>query len=149
MPKRRKLAEKQSNSIKKPKLMEKQKIPHHRPKPLVDQAAGESQMTKQKKVLTEKEYLGFIDPTPRPWLDPKTGEPVMDEETGEPQLFTPANCAEWVRMYEDGEIIIVPTKSDEKEEGSKKNQSAPVSSEYDLVKMELGGESQDVPDELS
>ncbi len=96
-------------------------------------------MAKQKKVLTKEQYLSFIDPTPRV---------VIDQITGKPQLFTPANCAEWVRMYDSGEIIIVP-KSEEKEESSKKNQSSPVSNEHDLAKMELGGDLQDAPEEFS
>lgn len=98
----------------------------------------------KKKVLTAEQYLSFIDPKPRPWVDPVTDKVVVDPATGKPQLFSPANCSEWVRMYEAGEIIIVPAKSDEKEEGSKKNQSAAASDD-----MELGGESQDTPEEFS
>lgn len=98
----------------------------------------------KKHVLTEQQYLSFIDPTPRPWIDPATGKAVIDQLTGKPQLFSPANCAEWVRAYEAGEIVIVSAKSDKKDEGSKESQSSAAPDQSDLCEVELGG---DAPEE--
>lgn len=100
----------------------------------------------KEKILTAEQYASFIDPTPRPWIDPVTGKAVIDPLTGKPQLFSPANCAEWVRAYEAGEIIIVSAKSEKKDEGSKESQSSAASDQSDLGEVELGGD--DAPESI-